>query len=116
MRKKRFTHIEVSHYVNVSSSCNYTVEVYFYEGNTHKTYWFDPQMGDLICKAETGHFTRQVPQYVMQAAENKLRQKWQSGSLKFFEYDQEGNSRYTNLRYHDPVYFARLIGAESGAT
>lgn len=110
--KRRFTHINVSAYVNVSSSCNYTAEVYFYEAGVFKSYWYDPQIG-LESKSQN-HFTRNVPKYVTQAIENELRRSLETGRLKFFEYNQDGVERYHDLRYADPEYFARLIGIPGG--
>ena len=92
MNTKRFTHIEANRHVNVSSSHNYTVEVYFNEAGVFKSYWYDPQMSGLICKPETGHFTRNVPRYVIETIETELRRLWSAGRISFFEYDQDGTN------------------------
>lgn len=38
--------------------------------------------------------------YIMQAIREGIAQALESGSLKVFEYDQDRNKRYTDLRYH----------------
>lgn len=111
MKNKRFTLFGAARDINVSSSGNYTANVWFWEAGERKSYWYDPQIG-LESKSQN-HFTRNVPKYVIEAVEAELRRLWLNGELRFFEYDRDGNERYADLRYHCPEWFARLIGVES---
>lgn len=36
--------------------------------------------------------------------------------FKVFEYDRDGNERYTELRYHEPDHFAYICGARAERT
>ena len=112
-RNKRFGMFGVANEINVSSSFNYTVDVWFWEtvkggGAVRKSYWYDPQFG-LLSKSKN-HHGREVPQYVLDALDEQLRIKWRAGWLRFFEYDRDGCKRYEDLRYHELAQFKAMIG------
>lgn len=105
---KRFALFGAAREVNVSSSFNYTADVWFWEAGVRKSYWYDPQIG-LESKSQN-HHGREVPKYVTEAIEAELRRLYQNGEIRFFEYDRDGNKRYENLRYCEPLHFAHYIG------
>lgn len=112
-KQRKFTSIQLSHYVNVSSSLHYHFDVWFIEWNDtmperRHYYW---SYGDTHLTPRGAQDSRAVPQYVIAELLRLTQELHQRGELVFFEYDREGNKRYEDLRYHDAERWASMVGA-----
>lgn len=117
MAARRFTEIEVSKHVYVSSDGHHHFDVHFKEAGQRKSYrwWFGSSY--LVRKGTGGGLpTRDVPQYVRDALKAETVRHFRNGDFRFYEYNQEGEKRYANLRYHDAERFAWLIGERQEET
>lgn len=95
-----YTDIRVHREINVSSSFDYFVKVYYKHNGQRmsRDYWITG--GALESLQNTG--TVKVPRYVMHEVDAQLLDLMKSGRAKYYEYDRDGHKRYEDLRYYDP--------------
>lgn len=113
MKQARYTDIQIGHDVNCSSSQNYSVPVSLKERGERKRYWYDPALVYPLEPRDSHHHSKDVPRYVIIRIEALIREALAADKLTFYEYNQDSEKRYTDLRYHDLEYFKRLIGVAS---
>lgn len=105
----RATVTHVSSNVYCSSTMHYAVSVKLERGTKRAYYEYDFD-GALLWQGKRTWRERPCPKYIEAAILEQLRAMHQAGELHVYENDRDGNRRYTDLRYHDPIHFARLIG------
>lgn len=94
--KRAYENIRVSKQVNISSTCHYHFKVYWDGG--HRDYSLG--VGFL---GKPPHFDwNGAPDYLQNEVERQIVEMFKDETAKFYEYDRDGNKRYTNLRYYYP--------------
>lgn len=103
----KYTEIAVKPFVNVSSSCDYFVDV-LYKANGepsqpgryfHRRFHLNSEMF-LLSGNEPG-YDKTMPKYVVWEVLRQLSQIITENTLKPYEYDRDGNKRWDDLKYYD---------------
>lgn len=93
--------------VYCSSTGHYGVDVRIsYRGHNRKRS-YDFNGGFWLPQA---YIPATMPKYIERAVDERLRELYTAGKLRFYECDRDGNRRYDDLRYHDPRAFEWQIG------
>jgi len=96
MSARKYTEFEIGRRVNVSSTGHYSFHVHI---KGYKTRWLGwDGHGTFWTQSSYPHF----PAYVMTALRACLLERLKAADTVFYENDQYGGSRTTDLRYHDP--------------
>ncbi len=102
----KFTEIHVKPFVNITSSYDYFVEVLYKENGKPEKH------GKCFCRTfhlNTERFMAngsqpgyiQMPLYVVNEVLSQLRKLIEADKLEAYEYNQNGEKRWENLRYYD---------------
>lgn len=103
MIKRKYTEFNISRRVNVSSTGHYSFRVSI-KGYRGTRLWWDGYESFWTPTADPT-----FPKYVVQAFEGLLLKLLKADDTIYYENDQYGGERTTNLRYHDPDRIARWI-------
>lgn len=101
MSSRKYTVKSIGQRVNISSTGHYSFMVWI-EGYRCKWLRWD---GYGTFWTETAYPS--FPKYVMQALEALLLERLRADDTVWYENDQYGGTRTTNLRYHDPELVSR---------
>jgi hypothetical protein len=93
---RRYLNIWVSRQVNISSTGHYHFKVYW-DGD-----YRDYSLGVGFLGKEPFFDWNGAPAYLQNEVERQIVEMFKEGTAKFYEYDQDRNKRYTNLRYYYP--------------
>lgn len=94
---RAYTNIAVTRYINVSSTGHYFGHVVFRRGGRGWGYDFDLSNGYVMTKKNMDAL--HLPQYVMTTIRHLYIECLKTDAI-YYEYDREGERRYSNLRYH----------------
>lgn len=89
----------------VSSSHDYHVRVFICKNGAGFTWTFLLNARSFIGK---GSYI-EMPKYVIAEVMRQLREMMTAGTLKWHEYDRDGNERWENLRYYDHEEVLQMI-------
>ena len=94
--------------VNVSSSADYHFAVLVsHHDKRAKAHWSYCDQELLILQRNGNQKRQYMPKYLQREIYEQALRLLLNGDARFFEYDRDGNQRYSDLRYHD----ARLVDA-----
>lgn len=103
---RQYINIRVHRDINVSSSGHYTAHVTYTQmrndgtiGRTWSRHFMPDNVGFLALEPHQGDW--KAPKYVIDQTCLGLLSLHDKGKLRFYEYDQERNKRFEELRYHE---------------
>lgn len=106
MAARAYSGIIVSSYINVSSSGHYTGRVFY--GHHGKREAHDVALESLDVFGR-GLNVKRLPRYVMDEIRSQLLVILEGTEVTFYEYNQDHDKRFTDLRYHDPRAVAWIV-------
>ena len=99
MPKRKYKNIRISRECNVSSTSHYGLKVWW-EGGCRI---FDPFNEFFFTNVKYNAVDWQrAPKYLVNEAVRLFALAVLNDGMTFYEYDRDGNSRFKDLRYHDP--------------
>lgn len=107
--ERAYTHIHVSKSINVSSTGHYTGKMYYKHHDRMIMRYVDLSNGRVLSKPEAGLYEIKMPAYVMQEMRTRFIDVMTGADVIYFEYDRDGEKRYSNLRYHAPETVAWIV-------
>ncbi len=112
----KYTDIYVHTEINCSSLTQYHVDVSWIERDStgkgvgvKRAFYIDDWQFMSTGDRNDQHEWNGAPAYLLHEVGKQLRTLVLDKTPKVFEYDQEGEKRYTDLRYHDEAYLRRLV-------
>lgn len=105
MKQRKYEVVKVIDEVYVSSSGHHFFKVVIIEVATDRR----RRALDTYSFGEAEPFDHRYPKYVIEATERAALKLLKSGKVTFYEYDRDGEKRYTDLRYHDEHNTAWMI-------
>ena len=105
----RYTDIRVFKEINVTSSGHYFAKVAYREyGQQRIVRDYCLTSGFIALKKYNAGDWTGAPNYLLQEVRRLIAENIRMGWFVYFEYDREGNKRYSNLHYYDAEHVAVL--------
>ena len=101
MNNPAYSVISVNNNVYVNSSGYYIFDVMFSWKGKRRTGQYDPMHPALVMTdGDRISIVNKYPNYLRSEIARAAFSLLQSGTVRFYEYNQDGDRRYENLRYH----------------
>lgn len=101
--RARYTNVSMLHDVYVDSMWHYHGHAVYFDQKSMRRYVRE------YCWDIVDPLGFQAPKYLEAECERQWLALLKSGEARFYEYDRDGNRRYTDLRYYDPADVARIV-------
>jgi hypothetical protein len=102
-RKYRITSEKV--YCYVSSAFNYHFHIHVNYTQLNYSFEFDEFM--WVYKGKGEQF-KNPPKYLRESVIGVIKQAIIDGNVTYYEYSQQGEKRFDDLRYHDPSHVSEM--------
>lgn len=104
----RYDSVFVMTIINVSSSGHYFASVLYIDNAAHKTVRRGYCLGSGFLALTERYGDWKAPVYLEREVCRQLREWMLGGKAIYFEYDRDGNKRFSGLRYYDAEQAAAL--------
>lgn len=100
MLNRKYNQFATRGHINVSSSGHYFIDIFCGRSGRGDTFHFCLNDNQFLRSGDIPGSLK-MPKYVIEATVQAIAQGIQSGHIRFYEVDREGNRRFDNLRYYD---------------